>query len=91
MRRLLTIASVVVTLAFLGIFLALQFGPTVHAQATRLNVVVVCSTCGYSGGVATILLDQNSGSLWAYPGGLGSGQPAIYLGKLSEVGKQLSK
>jgi len=66
----------------------------VHA-AGGMNVVVICNSCASGdinnhGPVGSVLLDQNTGNVWLYPGDaiFGQGGP-ILVGKMSEIGKPI--
>ena len=71
--------------------------PVTYGQANRLNLVVLCSSCVGAGlpqemaNAWPYLLDQTSGAVWYYPGGIDSKKAPIYIGKLTEVGKPLTK
>ena len=56
------------------------------AGGANLNVVVLCSSCGIPQASSTphlILLDQNSGEVWAYRE---LNQQPVSLGKLTKLG-----
>lgn len=69
--------------------------PTTSASSGggKLNIVVLCSTCSIPQAENTanmILLDQDSGEVWAYKDGDLSQQP-LSLGRLSKVGVPVQK
>lgn len=72
-----------------------SIAPYTYGQASRLNVVVLCASCALGSpemrNTGPFLLDQNNGAVWFYPGGLESQKAPVYLGKLTELGKPLTK
>ncbi len=87
--------------AFLGLATVIAWAavqvvaPPTYGQGARLNVLVLCENCALGNPEmrqsGSILLDQGSGAVWLYPGGVQSGRPPVNLGKLTELGKPLTK
>ena len=83
---------------FLGILACKPSDSGLAQTSPKLNLQVLCETCTISQSPKEgflVMLDQNTGKVWAYSAGepgRGStgiqGQP-IYLGTMSELGKPL--
>jgi hypothetical protein len=96
MKRIVTIicGALVVIAVCLAYSQLSALQKPVHA-AGGINVVVICNSCASGdinnhGPVGSVLLDQNTGNVWLYPGDaiFGQGGP-ILLGKMSEIGKPI--
>ena len=68
---------------------------SVAPQSAKLNVVVVCTGCRQpeaprSQGLGTLLLDQTTGKVWFFRGGVGVvGRTPILVGTMTEVGEPI--
>jgi hypothetical protein len=93
-RRIAMWTGLALVLMVLASILTACSGGSANAadsSSSTINVVVLCSSCGIPGKDRTphlILLDQNTGDVWAYEE---LDQQPAPLGKLTRVGEPLQK